>query len=177
MAALHYELAQPEDGDLDSFDCGDIEVNHFFRSRQWFNKDRGEISPPTYQFLTADKGSVIGYAAATIGNSAHPDDLSTTKKKYLVIYALGVYQHFHGVVNPASNETETYATSMLRIFEGFALDRRTCMGMSLRVRDNNARAKAFYARFGFIPDPGGPVQRDKNGTGVPHLTMRKLLLR
>jgi hypothetical protein len=46
-----------------------------------------------------------------------------------------------------------------------------CVGVSLWVRSDNARAIAFYEKVGMVKDPGGPVSRDQ---GATHLTMRKI---
>ena len=143
----------------------------YFRSRAWFDVGQDKASPPTYEFLTEVDGDVVGYCAAAFRNYAHPSDRSELRRKYLVIYAIGVDLAFQGCRNTRAPQ-ETYAESILGILYGFATDKNECVGLGLWVRANNTRAIAFYQKGGFIPDPHGPMQRDG---GTPHLTMRKLL--
>ena len=146
-------------------------MDDYFRSRQWFNAAKGKAAPPTYQFLTEEGGEVVGYAAVTFRNCAHPDDSSLDKARYLAIYVTGVHQRLHGKKNPRAPE-ESFAVSIFRQIEGFARDKAGCRGLFLWVRADNDRAIAFYRKIGFVDDPAGPVQRDG---GAPHLTMRKLI--
>jgi ribosomal protein S18 acetylase RimI-like enzyme len=166
--SLLYSLALPDDEDLDELECGVSEVDAFFRERQWFKK--GKNSPATYQFRTLDASAVIGYAAAAFGNRQHPDD--PAKTKYLIIYAFGVHKHFQARQNNDIMPTESYATSMARVLEGMAVSNTDAKGLTLWVRSNNARAIAFYERFGFAADSTGAFQR---GDGAPYLTMWKLV--
>lgn len=62
--------------------------------------------------------------------------------------------------------------SMFDFIEAQARAKDGCVGVSLWVRADNARAVAFYKKVGFREDPGGACQRDG---GAPHLTMRKPL--
>lgn len=163
------QLALPDDPDLDTFQSGVAEVDDYFRSRVWFNTQKGKSSPPTYQFRTDEGGDIVGYAAANWRRSGHPEDASEDRAKYLVIYAAGLHVQFHGVPNPKA-PTESFATSMFRVLEQFARDKEGCAGLYLWVRADNDRAIAFYRKFGFVDDPAGPVQRDDKS---PHLTMRK----
>jgi len=170
-ASLCTRLALPDDPDIDTLDSGVAEVDLYFQGRTWFNASKQKAAPPTYQFLTEDAGKVIGYAAAAFRNSDHPHDGSSVRARYLVVYALGVHRPFQGVENPRA-PGESFAASIVGVLVAFARERVGCVGLSLWVRVNNARAIAFYRRCGFQPDPGGPVQR--NG-GAAHLTMRLLL--
>ena len=86
------------------------------------------------------------------------------------IYALGVHGHFQGAENPAA-PGQRYAATIMDALEELARERADCVGLSLWVREDNARAIAFYVRCGFVADPAGPVARDK---GPRHLTMRLL---
>lgn len=147
------------------------EVDTYFRSRQWFNVVKGVAAPPTYQFLTAEDGEVVGYAAVAFRNGDHPHDGSGNRARYLMVYVAGVHARFQGCENPNA-PGESFAVSIFRVLEGFARDKQGCVGVSLWVRTDNPRAVAFYRKMGFEPDPAGPVQRDE---GAPHLTMRKLL--
>ena len=170
-SALFTRFALPDDPDLDAFDSGVAEVDAYFRSRQWFNVAKGVAAPPTYQFLTDEGGEVVGYAAVVFRNAEHPHDRSDDRARYLVIYVTGVHERFQGRENPRA-AGETYAVLMFRVLEGFARAKAGCVGMSLWVRADNARAIASYQKVGFVDDPGGPVQRHG---GAPHLTMRKPL--
>lgn len=172
---LFVQYALPDDPDLDDFDSGVEEVNRYFRSREWFNTLKGKYSPPTYQFRAQEEGKVIGYAAVVFKNQPHPQDNAITKSKYLVIYVAGLYARFHGVKNPRAPE-ETYATSMFRVLEQFARDKEDCVGLSLWVREDNVRAIHFYRKYGFVEDPGGPVDRAQDGS-ARHITMRKPISR
>lgn len=170
--ALHVQFAVPDDPDLDTFTTGDSEVDAYFRSRRWFNSQKGEASPPTYEFRSAAFGepnTLVGYAAAEFRNCEHPCDAATSKAKYLVIYAFGVDQRLHGARNPVRPD-QTFSSSVLGVLEGFAAGKAGCVGLRLWVRADNARAIAFYRKVGFSADPAGPVQRDE---GSAHLTMRK----
>ncbi len=169
--ALYIQFALPDHPDLDGFASGMDEVDWYFRSRQWFNAAKGKASPPTYQFLTANGGDVVGYAAVSFRECGHPEDASEEKAKYLAVYAAGLYSRFQGQKNPRAPD-ESFAESMFRVLEGFARDKTDCVGLYLWVRADNDRAIGFYRKFGFREDPGGLVQRDDK---VPHLTMRKLL--
>lgn len=168
---LFYELALPDDPELDRFDSGEEEVDAYFRSRRWFNAERGGAAPPTYVFRTEAAGPVVGYAAVSFRNAEHPDDRSSSRAKYLMIYVVGVNRPYQGQRNPLA-PGETFAASIFLVVEGFAASKAGCAGLCLWVRSNNTRAIRFYEKMGFVADPAGPVQR---GAGAPHLTMRKLL--
>lgn len=170
---LSYALALPDDPHLDSFQSGVDEVDAYFRTRRWFNAKKGKASPPTYQFRTRADGDVVGYAAVAFQRRPHARDDAEDKAKYLVVYAVGVDQGYQGKANPNA-PGETYAVSLFKVIEGFAINKDDCVGLSLWVRANNSRAIVFYEKVGFVADPGGPVQR---ADGAPHLTMRKLLQR
>lgn len=169
--AIHIQHALPNDPDLDALDSGNAEVDRYFRCRSWFDVAKGRAAPATYQFRTRPGGAVVGYAAAAFRNQAHPTDNGAERARYLVIYALGVHRHFQGVGNPAV-PGERYATTMMRDLVDLARQKPDCVGVSLWVREDNARAIAFYRRNGFVSDPAGPVARDG---GSRHLTMRLLL--
>lgn len=170
-ATLHFEFAPPDDPELDRFESGEEEVNAYFRSRQWFNEEKGQAAPPTYVFRTEAGGPVVGYAAISFRNVEHPDDRSASRAKYLMIYVVGVNRPFQGQRNPRAPE-ETFAASIFAAVEGFAMAKAGCAGLSLWVRSTNVRAIRFYEKVGFVADPSGPVRRD---AAAPHLTMRKLL--
>ena len=168
---LYTRFALPDDPDLDTFASGVPEVDAYFRSRQWFNVEKERAAPPTYQFLTAQDGEVVGYAAVAFRNCDHPHDGAGTRSRYLMVYVAGVHSRFQGAENPNA-PGESFAVSIFRVLEGFALKKQGCVGLTLWVRTDNPRAIAFYEKIGFAADPAGPVQRD---AGAPHLTMRKLL--
>jgi ribosomal protein S18 acetylase RimI-like enzyme len=170
-SGLRFELALPDDGRLDRFDCGDAEVDAYFRSRRWFDAARGEASPPTYAFVPAGGDEVVGYATLAFRNVAHPDDCSPGRARYLAIYAIGVDRGFQGRFVPGT-AGQSFAASMIVAIEGIALARAGCVGLSLWVRSTNIRAIRFYEKAGFAMDPTGPVQRDG---GPPHASMRKRL--
>ena len=117
--ALFTRFALPNDPDLDVFSSGVTEVDAYFRSRQWFNVDKGRAAPPTYQFLTDEGGEVVGYAAIAFRNVEHPHDGSPDRARYLVIYAVGVHERFQGALNPRA-EQETFAVSLFGVLEEFA---------------------------------------------------------
>ncbi|MBI4821695.1 MAG: hypothetical protein HY791_35875 [Deltaproteobacteria bacterium] len=166
---LFHELALPTDPDLDQFSSGNSEVDAYFSKREWFNSAKNEHAPPTYQFRTAQNGEVVGYAAAAFRNNPHPDDSSTTKAKYLVVYVAAVHSRYAGQRNPAA-PSETFSSSMFAILDSMARAKAGCVGLCLRVRTDNLRAIAFYEKVGFAPDPGGARPLDDK---APHLTMRK----
>lgn len=154
----------------DTFESGEEEVTTYFRSRRWFNADKGQAAPPTYVFRTGPGGLVVGYASVSFRNAEHPDDKSAARAQYLMIYVAGVNTGFQGQRNPVAPE-ETFAASMFGMIEGLAAAKQGCVGLSLWVRASNARAVRFYEKAGFVADPNGPVHRDG---GAPHITMRKL---
>jgi ribosomal protein S18 acetylase RimI-like enzyme len=170
---IHLQHALPTDPDIDALDSGVAEVDHYFKSRSWFDTRRGYASPATWQFRTAPEGPVVGYASAAFRRQAHPTDQATERALYLVIYVLGVHRHFQGALNPMA-PGQRFAASIIDAIRALALDREDCVGLSLWVRQDNPRAIQFYRRCGFVADPDGPVARDK---GPCHLTMRLLLPR
>ncbi|MCB9663784.1 MAG: GNAT family N-acetyltransferase [Alphaproteobacteria bacterium] len=167
---IHLDRALPDDPDLDALDCGVAEVDRYFRSRVWFDDRKGRASPATYQCRTGPGGLVVGYAAAAFRNQAHPTDDGFERARYLVLYALGVHRQFQGVRNPA-DRGRSHAATILVALEEMGRQRSDCVGLSLWVREDNARALAFYGRCGFVADPAGPVARDG---GPRHLTLRLL---
>lgn len=171
-ASLLYALADPADTDLDAFDSDEPEVDRYFSSRQWFVD--GKHKPTTYQFRTADNSDVVGYAAASFGNQAHPElDSPPPKAKYLIIYVAGVHKRFHGKQNPAAAPGERYAASLFKVLENLAREKPNTVGLHLRVRSSNTRAIGFYRHFGFAQT--GLLQPDPDG-GDPYQMMRKPLL-
>ncbi|MFH1468170.1 MAG: GNAT family N-acetyltransferase [Pseudomonadota bacterium] len=171
MPPLHVQHALPNDPDLDALATGVAEVDRYFRSRAWFDSGKGRASPATYQFRTGPGGAVVGYASAAFRLQAHPSDGVPERARFLVVYVLGLHRPFQGTENPAASGRR-YADCVLEALEELARARDECVGLSLWVREDNARAIAFYERRGFVPDPGGPVARD---AGPRHLTLRKLL--
>ena len=167
---LLHDWANPADADLDVFDSGVEEVDAYFRSRKWFNTTTGKSSPDTYQFRT-DTGESIGYAAVAFKNCPDPLESSTTKARYLAIFAAGLHRRFQGVDDPNAHG-QTYAVSAFHTLEAFALKKDNCVGLYLWVRMDNPRGIAFYTKFGFEADPGGSIL---HGAGAPHLPMRKRL--
>lgn len=167
VALLVPAPADPADAAVDAFDCGDDEVNNYFRKRLWFRD--GKISPPTYEFRLGAGQPVVGYVSVAPRANEHPTDESTQKAKYLVIYAIGVNKAFQG---QRLESGESYAAAMVD-FLGTVDTKKKCIGLYLWVRSDNARAIAFYKKVGFEADPGGPRPRF-DGEGAPHLTMRKL---
>ena len=175
VESLFYELAFPADPELERFDCGEEEVNAYFRNLCWFNSEKNRHAPPTYVFRTVEGGPVVGYASVGFANANHPTDGSVLRAKYLRIYVVGVNVEYQRCKNP--NESNcTFAHSILRILEKeknyFAASKKDCLGLCLWVRSNNTHAINFYKKVGFEEEPSGPTQR--NG-GAPHLTMRKPL--
>ena len=168
---IFFELALPDDPSLDRFLSGYERTDHYFRSREWFNADKGRSAPPTYVFRVAEDGPVVGYCAFDFGKQLHPDDASTTKARYLVIYMIGVDQAFQGIQNPLA-PGQTYAVSIMAALEEIARQKQNCVGLSLWVRSTNLAAIGLYRKVGFSPDPGGPSHRDQ---GDPIVTMRKFL--
>ncbi|MCC6874261.1 MAG: GNAT family N-acetyltransferase [Sandaracinaceae bacterium] len=157
---LAHRLALPDDPDLDQFSSGNPEVDRYFVNRAF---GKGKLT--TYQFFLPD-GSKVGYAAVAIRKTPDPTDASTTKAKYLVVYAFGLHQRFQGSRNAAG---DTLAVQAFRLLEEEARN-AGCAGLSLWVRQDNPRAIGFYKKNGMTADPGGAVQRDQ---AAPHLTMRK----
>ncbi|TVS08803.1 MAG: GNAT family N-acetyltransferase [Phycisphaerales bacterium] len=151
---LHMRFALPDDPDLDAFVSGNEEVDAYFRARQWFNVAKGVSAPPTYQFLTERDGDVVGYASVAFRRSDHPFDGSDKRALYLLIYVIGIHKRFQGQRN-ARGSNESYAASMIRMLANLASGRDDCVGLGLWVREDNARAIAFYQKVGFEPDPGG----------------------
>jgi len=168
---IFFEFALPDDPFLDRFLSGYERTDHYFRSREWFNANKGRSAPPTYVFRVAEDGPVVGYCAFDFGKQLHPDDASTTKARYLVIYMIGVDQAFQGIQNPLAPE-QTYAVSIMAALEEIARQKQNCVGLSLWVRSTNLAAIGLYRKVGFSPDPSGPSHRDQ---GDPILTMRKFL--
>lgn len=168
---MRFLYAMPDDPNLDSFQSGDEEVDAFFISRKWYSTEKKKTSPPTYVFHTQEGGETIGYAAVSYQNAGHPYEVSSTRARYLTVYAVGLNIRFQGVKNPQFPD-ETYAASIFREIERMAREKPDCIGISLWVRITNERAIRFYQKVGFVADPAGPVQRDHAG-GAAHLTMRK----
>lgn len=162
--------ALPDDPELDLFESGDEEVDHYFHGRGWFDVKKEVCSPPTYVCRLDPSGPAIGYVSVGHRQVPHPVDASAATARYLTIYALGVDKAYQGVANPLS-PGETVAASILNAVEGVARQRPDCVGMSLWVRSTNARAIRFYLKMGFVADPSGPRQRGPKGP--PHLSMRR----
>jgi hypothetical protein len=161
---VRHERAQADDDDVASFSCGEAEVDAYFLNRRWVR--RGQVSPPTYKFLTST-GETLAYASMALRDFEHPHNKSGSKARYGVIYAFGVCQRFHRIRNP-DEPRETYAVSVLRVLAQKAKEKHA-VGIALRVRRGNAQAIACYVKTGFVADPAGPEQY---GEGEPYLTMR-----
>lgn len=168
-SSLVMQNALPTDVDLDDFESGDAEVDAFFRSRKWFNAEKGVCAPPTYVFRSTPSGPAIGYAAVAVRQVSDPDDSSSSTARYFTIYAVGINRRYQGERNPMA-PGQTYAASILEAIEGIARETTKCKGVSLWVRAPNERAIRCYCKAGFVADPNGPKQRLE---GPPHLTMRK----
>jgi ribosomal protein S18 acetylase RimI-like enzyme len=167
---LDLRWALPDDPDLDRFTSGVPEVDVFFRGRRWFLEEKGKASPPTYQFFLPRSGEVVGYASVSKRRCGHPTDDSNAKARYLAIYVVGLHERFQGVELPGVVGTSIAAALFAQV-EQIARTAPGCVGLYLWVREDNARAVAFYRKLGFVDDTGGPVRRDN---GPAHLTMRKL---
>lgn len=166
-ATLVVAHALPDDPALDAFASGDVEVDRYFHSRQWFNTARKQASPPTFA-LRAPEGALVGLVTVGFRRAPWPTDTSW-QARTLTVYAIGVDRAYQGQRNPLAPE-ETYAASVMAVVERMAREKVDCLGLALWVREANARAISFYRRCGFVGDPGGAVQRDDK---APHWTMRK----
>lgn len=165
---MKVQLALPDDPDLDLFSSGNVEVDSFFRSRQWFNAKKGKASPATYQFRTEDD-QILGYAAAASRNLDHPHENPVGRKKFLVVYAAGIHTKFQGAVDP-DRTSQTYAASIFEWLDDLARQ-VGCFGVSLWIRVDNPRAIRFYEKMG-LTKVGNPMQIDD---GAQHVTMQKVV--
>lgn len=166
-STLAVEHALPDDPAIDTFTSGDVEVDAYFHSRQWFHAASKQASPPTFA-LRSQEGGLVTLVTVGFRRAPWPADTSW-QARTLTVYALGVGLEFQGQRNPMAPE-ETYAASVTAVVERMGREKADCLGLALWVREGNARAIAFYRRCGFVGDPGGAVQRDE---GAAHLTMRK----
>ena len=168
---IFVERAEPDEPFLDVFCSGQVRVDQYFRTREWFAEQSKGGSLTTYVFRATEGGAVVGYAAVSFRNQPHPDDASDSKAKVLVISMLGVDQSFQGQTNPFS-AGQSYAASIMAYLEEQARSKASCVALKLWVRSTNVRAIGFYTKVGFVMDPAGPF---KLNDGNPMLTMRKFL--
>ncbi len=168
---LFVEHALPDDGDLDRFCSGDDEVDAWFTGRAWFQESKGKASPATYKFSAEKDGDAVGYASAQFTKRPHPNDASDEKAKDLLVYVVGVNARFQGA-RTHRDPTITYAAALFDELRRWASEKSGCVGIQLRVRASNERARGFYRKVGFVDDPAGQVDYDAEG---PHITMRLLL--
>lgn len=170
--SLFYCLAQADDPELDMFECGTdayaIEVAEFFRKRGWIGS---RLHPDCYQFRTAD--AIVGYAAVTMAPCRHPDETRLTLAIYLVVMVMGIGHQFQGAVDPSAAPAR-YSDGVFRGLEALARAEPLSVGIYLRVREGNTRARRFYERIGFEPDQSTGGRYVDARSGEPTLILRKL---
>lgn len=153
---MFVDWALPDEPALDAFASGDDEVDGYFRSRRWFDLKTGRAKPPTYRFSVAPGEDVIGYATVSFSKMPHPIGDATEKALYLVVYVVGINQRWQGIAHP-ERPGESLAVSIFEFLRAKAAENERCVGLYLRVRVHNARAIAFYRKFGFVEDPCPPL--------------------
>lgn len=166
VAGKKLDLASPTDEALDSFDCGDDEVNEHFRKRRFFD-EKWTPTSRGYKFQD-ESASCVGFMHLSFARAPLRDEASDTGR-FLVVFAFGVGLPFQGQTDPTDPDGRRFAAVLMGEAVKFAKAKKDCLGVSLWVRANNHRAIKFYERAGFVGDPDGPRQR---ADGCPHLTMR-----
>jgi ribosomal protein S18 acetylase RimI-like enzyme len=163
MSALVVLRASPDDSRIDDFYFGDepwaTEVEQEFKSRIWErNRDL---------FLFCFAGEVVAGARLSYRPLGEPHRDSSERARYFLIVSFGVNVPFQRQPDPGS-PNRTFASTILNYAEAKGRERPDCVGLSLFVREGNARARRLYERHGFEYEPGA-FERE----GLPTLEMRK----
>jgi hypothetical protein len=165
-SGIRYRHADPTDPAIDNFNAGAepwaVHVAEYFRERRWLTRDR-----TCYQFGL--DGAPIGYAAVALAPCAHPDESSSAKATYLIIFMIGVDVEFQGATNQSTGRS--YFASIIDEVHRIATEVVDCVGLYLIVDRRNARAVRAYLRSGFFTDPSPAGTKSKGGRTF--LTMRR----
>ena len=168
-SAVQFEAQlDPFDTALHYFDCGHddtaVSINTFFRQGKW-TRNTGVVA---LRFLLG--GARIGYAAVKLSRQPFPWHGSTgSEVDYLAIWMMGLDRGSQGMADPGSTTGKRLADALLAGLQSVA-EANSTFGMSLWVRQENARAQAVYGRNGFEVDPRGVFQDSR---GIAMLEMRK----
>jgi GNAT superfamily N-acetyltransferase len=132
-----------------SFDCGNEELDFFFRRYAGQSQFRHHIGTT---YVAAAEGEIFGFATVAVG-SIELDELSEQDRAALPAYPLPILRLARLGVSVRYRGAGTAALLLRQVFE-LALelrDRTGCIGV---VVDAKPDAVAFYERYGFtaLPD-------------------------
>jgi hypothetical protein len=172
---VRWRVADPKSPTTETFNSGTTwwaeEVNKYVRRGRW--RIPGQMN---YEFGV--DGESVGFSFIMPGDEiGHPHRDSVETAFYRVILIAGVNVDFQGDRRPDLKERAS--ASIFRMIEDLPRDLidedgqpvGRVVGMSLYVRADNVPARKFYAKRGFIDDPGSPFD-DK---GRSTYEMRKIL--
>lgn len=141
---LRWRYAQNDDPFVEQFDCGDDEyaqeVNSYFRSAAWTRSTR----PTTVLQFGFDDDERVALAATRLNL---PDG---------ILLVLGIDRGWQGRTDPGLPDLRVL-DSIVQTLAAMARE-QGATHLSLRVRTGNVRARAAYARAGFVHRadvPGG----------------------
>lgn len=163
--------------DRSRFDCGNEDLNHFFRRYAGQNQFRHHIGTT---YVAVAEGEVFGFATVAVG-SLEIDELSEQDRNALPTYPLPILRLARLGVSTRHQGQGTAALLLRQVFE-LALelrDRTGCIGV---VVDAKPGLVEFYERYGFaaLPDvlegrmrgPSNPVPMFLSIRDVAHAAKR-----
>ena len=157
---VRWRVADPTSPSTEVFDSGTEwwaeEVNKYVRRGRW--RIPGQRN---YEFGL--DGESVGFSFILPGEEiAHPNADSVERAFYHIILIAGVNVGYQGDRGPKLDER--VSTSIFRMIEALPRDLvdddgrpvGRVVGLMLHVRADNVPARKFYAKRGFIDDPGSP---------------------
>ncbi|MCC7256774.1 MAG: GNAT family N-acetyltransferase [Gammaproteobacteria bacterium] len=138
--------------EVDSFDCGQAELNRFLKQQAWVSQQAN--SARTY--VLAERGVVRGYFSLAAGSVAH-ESASTRVRKGQARHAIPVILLARLAVDRALQGQGVGAALLKDALLRTAAAAETIGARALLVHAKDERARGFYEHFGFEPSPSDPL--------------------
>lgn len=138
--------------EVDSFDCGQAELNRFLKHQAWVSQQAN--SARTY--VLAERGVVRGYFSLAAGSVAH-ESASTRVRKGQARHAIPVILLARLAVDRALQGQGVGAALLKDALLRTAAAAETIGARALLVHAKDERARGFYEHFGFEPSPSDPL--------------------
>jgi GNAT superfamily N-acetyltransferase len=138
--------------EVDSFDCGQTELNRFLTHQAWVSQQ----SNSAQSYVLADNGVVRGYYSLAAGCVAH-ESASTRVRKGQARHAIPVILLARLAVDRALQGQGVGVALLKDALLRTAAAADTIGARALLVHAKDEHARVFYEHFGFEPSPSDPL--------------------
>ncbi|MCK6370183.1 MAG: GNAT family N-acetyltransferase [Gammaproteobacteria bacterium] len=134
--------------EVESFDCGQADLNRFLKQQAWVSQQ----SSSAQTYVLADSGVVRGYYSLAAGAVTH-ESASVRVRKGQARHAIPVILLARLAVDRALQGQGFGAALLKDALLRTAAAAETIGARALLVHAKDEQARGFYAHFGFEPSP------------------------